>query len=126
MQNKKETDLFGYALEQYHKGNSQHRFYWVRSDGSIVEQSLKVYFEEIDNFTKLEKMAIEACAGNVLDVGMGTGKHALALQKMGIPVTGIDVSQSAVNVALAQGVVSAAKMDVFEMSFEENLFDIGK
>jgi SAM-dependent methyltransferase len=44
--------------------------------------------------------------GDVLDVGVGGGRVALALQERGLTVTGLDVSPGAVEVARSRGVAN--------------------
>ena len=75
-----------------------------REDGYIDTGSVPgSYFREYREWSPLEKRAIRAANGRVLDVGCGAGRHALYLQQRGLDVTGIDASAGAVAVCQARG-----------------------
>jgi len=61
------------------------------------------YFLDYKDWPSLERRAIRAAKGRVLDIGCGAGRHALYLQKRGFDVTGIDASRGAVRVCKARG-----------------------
>jgi SAM-dependent methyltransferase len=61
------------------------------------------YFPEYKEWEPLERLAIQAVAGRVLDIGCGAGRHALYLQQRGFDVTGIDASPGAVRVCKERG-----------------------
>ena len=65
---------------------------------------------------------------HVLDVGCGTGNFSLKLARMGLKVTGIDISDNmlkvAENKARAEGlIIDFINMDAHDMKFEDNSFD---
>jgi SAM-dependent methyltransferase len=75
-----------------------------RDDGYIdtgAEPGL--YFGDYKDWWPLERRAIRAAKGRVLDIGCGAGRHALYLQRTGLDVTGIDASPGAVRVCRARG-----------------------
>ena len=57
--------------------------------------------------------------GKILDVGAGSGCHALALQKMGKEVTAIDISELSVEVMRERGVEDARAVDLYDEHFTE-------
>ena len=65
----------------------------------------------------------------VLDVGCGTGNHSIKLAKMGVKVTGIDISERMLEFARQkageQGPLSLEflLMDAENLEFEDNTFD---
>lgn len=61
------------------------------------------YFRQYKEWEPLERRAIRAARGRVLDIGCGAGRHALYLQERGLDVTGIDASAGAVKVCKARG-----------------------
>jgi len=79
-----------------------------RDDGFISVQRPARYFAEPAQWRDFERAALELAArepdGPVLDVGCGAGRFALALQERGVPVTGLDTSAGAVEVARLRGV----------------------
>ena len=74
------------------------------------------FFRAYDEMPDLEKMALSVCEGNVLDIGAGTGCHAICLQQMGYEVTAIDTSAAAVEIMSASQVTDARVADYFEMT----------
>src|SRR5438552_7448955 len=51
----------------------------------------------------LELAKTGALRGRVLDVGCGTGEHALMAAGLGLPATGIDAAPTAISIAEAKG-----------------------
>jgi SAM-dependent methyltransferase len=47
--------------------------------------------------------ALRLCQGHVLDVGCGAGRTSVELQRLGIAVTGLDVSPGAIEIARKRG-----------------------
>ena len=66
--------------------------------------------------------------GSVLDIGIGQGRNALPLARLGCQVTGIDPSEVAVRtvnrLATAQGLSLTANQRSFEDFNPEHLFDV--
>ena len=50
-----------------------------------------------------ERRLLTHAVGPVLDVGCGPARHALALERMGVPALGIDVAEGAVTIARGRG-----------------------
>lgn len=77
-----------------------------RDDGFIAVQRPARYFAAPTHWRDFERTALELAADGtaVLDVGCGAGRFALALQERGVPVTGLDTSAGAVEVARRRGV----------------------
>ncbi len=88
---------------------------------SVVERSRSDYWESIQ----------EGCAGKqILEYGCGTGSHAFSLAKQGARVTGIDISDVAVEKARRQAEAERIQgldfiaMNAEELKFEDNTFDL--
>ena len=69
----------------------------------------------------LEAQALDLSRGRVLDVGAGTGLHALALQRRGLNVTAIDISPDCVTIMRERGVSNAREADLY--AFSDSPFD---
>jgi SAM-dependent methyltransferase len=108
---------FGRALLEHHRGGSDGPDQPLRlhSDlGEVDELPARFFFRDEEELGRLERIALQACRGRVLDVGAGAGVHALLLQERGHRVTAIDVVPEAVEVMEERGVEDARRADVFE------------
>ncbi len=67
--------------------------------------------------------------GNVIDLGCGTGTHSIYLAQQGFNVTGIDISQTAIQRALEKASQAGVKVefivhDVTRLDFIRGLYDM--
>ena len=60
----------------------------------------------------------------VLEVGVGTGRYAVPLQKSGIRVVGVDISQKMVEFGLAKGLRDVVFADAARLPFVSGSFDV--
>jgi SAM-dependent methyltransferase len=65
---------------------------------------LPLFFQEAEQFSTLEKIALASCGAQVLDIGCGAGRHALYLQKMGKQVVGLEAEPLSAEIARELGV----------------------
>ncbi len=109
-----EKDPLGKAMYDYLQG---------RHDAEIIVHSpvmeddvipVKYLFRKWDELPNLEKQALEACKGHVLDAGAGSGCHSLILQEKGVEVTALDISAGAIALMQQQGVQRVVQEDLFE------------
>lgn len=98
-------DLFGKALLDYHNGNYTCDLITSTNISDDDELPLPYLFRNYKDMPKLEQKALKMTKGNVLDVGCGSGSHSLYLQEKGFNVKAIDLSEGAVEVAKARGVL---------------------
>lgn len=103
----------GLALLAYFQGDTDAQLLILRDDGLADPIPVSHFFRSPDEFSSIERTALDHCRGRVLDIGAGTGIHALVLESRGIEVTAIDVSLHAVDVMHARGVRNAHQVDVF-------------
>ncbi|HEX9745825.1 MAG TPA: methyltransferase domain-containing protein [bacterium] len=102
------------ALMDYHRGD-RNAYITVRSDiEDPVRNPINYFFREPDDFPPLEKTAITACRGKILEIGAGAGSHSLALQEMGFDVTAMEISLKACDVMKDRGIRSILNADIFE------------
>jgi SAM-dependent methyltransferase len=111
---------YGHALFDYHRTGIDSSFILKRDDGFTATISTASFFDD-SRFSALEQRALDLCRGNVLDIGAGAGRHALALQRKGLKVCAIDIVPDAVFVMRERGVHDAHPYDV--MTMEERTFD---
>lgn len=112
---------FGLALENYFKGDKDTKITYYRDDGLETEDSIKDYFRTYSDFSEMEKIAINMCKGRILDIGAGTGPHALELQERGFDVLAIDISEKACEIMKKRGVKGTRCNTPYELN--ERNFD---
>ena len=79
-----------------------------------ILQSTDVYKRQV-----LERTALQIATGKILDVGAGSGCHALALQEMGKEVCAIDISPLSNEVMKQRGVKDSRLINLFDETFTE-------
>ena len=113
-------DIFGRALRDYHhKKYSEDIVTWT-SISDTDDLPLPYLFRNFEDMPKLEQEALKLAKGNILDVGCGSGSHALWLQNKGFFVKGIDISEGAIEVAKQRGLKYAEVVPLLE---ENKTFD---
>lgn len=75
-----------------------------RDDGLINGAPTAHYFDGPADWQPYDHRAVDRVQGRVLDIGVGAGRIALALQERGVPVTGLDISPGALHVCRRRGV----------------------
>ena len=116
-----DMELHGQAMLDYLNGDAAALCILRRDDGIAYPPIYAKQFFYPDGLPELDKIAVENCAGRVLDIGAGAGSHSLAIQERGLDVTSIDMSAKAVRVMSERGCKDAKVGDVFD-SYSE-LFD---
>jgi SAM-dependent methyltransferase len=94
------------AMRSYHRGNLD-AVIVVYDDFERDEVPIAYFFRNPDEFPSVELMALDLCRGRVLDVGAGSGCHALALQERGHEVTAIEILPGLVDILAERGVRDA-------------------
>jgi ubiquinone/menaquinone biosynthesis C-methylase UbiE len=94
---------------------------------SWYESKMGAFADQVQTQLAFSLFKPEKCM-HVLDVGCGTGNFSIKLAKMGLQVTGIDVSNNMLKIAKNKAKVEGVKidffnMDVHNMKFEDNSFD---
>ena len=112
---------FGKALLDYHSGETSAEIILERDDGFQQGLPMSIFFRTPDEFIPIERRALDLCRGRVLDIGAGSGLHALALQERGLDVTAMDISPEAVEVMTKNGVKDVRCADIF--SFDPEPYD---
>ncbi len=113
-------DLFGKALLDYQNGNYTEDIITSTNISDEDELPIPYLFRGFKDMPKLEQKALQLSKGLVLDVGCGAGSHSLFLQEKGLDVHAIDISQGAVSVAKARGILQVNQKDILD---EKNTYD---
>ena len=109
------------ALRDHHRTGRPRRVHAFRADGVSFTIETEEYFTLAGSLAELDALALDRCQGRVLDVGVGTGRHALALQEMGREVVAIDLSPICVALCKERGVRDARTIDVMTLDSENQL-----
>lgn len=114
-----DKDPMGAAIADYfthHKADKLRVFSSQFDEDEIPADWL---FRPYNEMPELEQTALQMAEGNILDVGAGSGCHALALQEMGKDVCAIDISPRSVEVMEKRGVKNVRQINLFDECFLE-------
>ena len=100
-----DKDPMGTAIADYFHHNKADKLRVFSSQFEEDEIPVNQLFRPYDEMPELEQIALQMAEGNTLDVGAGSGCHALALQEMGKEVCAIDISPRSVEVMEKRGVL---------------------
>ena len=107
-------DIFGKALLDYQSGNYSVDLITSTNISDEDVLPLPYLFRGFSEMPKLEQKALQLAEGRVLDVGCGSGSHALWLQDKGQNVKAIDNSEGAIIVAKQRGVLNVELKPLLE------------
>lgn len=112
-----DKDPMGTAIADYFNHNKADKLRVFSSQFEEDEIPVNQLFRPYDEMPELEQIALQIAEGNILDVGAGSGCHALALQEMGKEVCAIDISPRSVEVMEKRGVRNVRQMNLFDPHF---------
>ena len=114
-----ERDPMGAAISDYfnHRRADRLRVFSSQFEEDVIP--VKELFRNIQSMPVLERTALQMATGRILDVGAGSGCHALALQEMGKEVCAIDISPLSVEVMKQRGVNDVRLTNLFDGTFTE-------
>lgn len=116
---KAEKDPMGAAISDYYKYQKADRLRVFSSQFDEDEIPVKQLFRTSKQMPVLEKTALQLATGRILDVGAGSGCHALALQEAGKEVCAIDISPLSVDVMKERGVKNVHLTNLFDEQFRD-------
>lgn len=111
-------DPMGRAIADYHSTGKAARLRVLSSMFYEDEIPVATLFRTMQEMPPLEQTMIQMAQGRVLDVGAGSGCHALELMKRGHEVVAIDISELSVQVMRERG-VDARLTNFFDETFCE-------
>ena len=112
-----EKDPMGAALADFYHRQKADRLREFSSQFDEDEIPVKQLFRKAGQMPLLERTALAMATGTLLDVGAGSGCHALALQESGKEVSAIDISPLSVEVMKLRGVKDARQVNLFDERF---------
>ncbi|MBP6064458.1 bifunctional 2-polyprenyl-6-hydroxyphenol methylase/3-demethylubiquinol 3-O-methyltransferase UbiG [Bacteroides sp.] len=112
-----EKDPMGAAIADYFNLHKAEKLRVFSSQFDEDEIPVKDLFRTSKLMPLLERTALKLATGRILDVGAGSGCHALALQEQGKEVCAIDISPLAVEVMQKRGVNNARLVNLFDEQF---------
>lgn len=117
---KPDQDPMGAAIADFYRTGRAARLRVLSSMFDEDELPVATLFRNESEMPVLEQKALKLACGKVLDVGAGSGCHALVLQQRGCAVTAIDISPNAVEIERLRGVADAQCLNFFDPSFVGN------
>lgn len=109
------------ALVDHYRTGRARQVAATRADGVAFTIDTMEYFTLEGELAALDAIALGRCRGRVLDVGAGAGRHALALQRLGLEVVAVDASATCIGLCRARGVRDARTLDVTRLEAIEGL-----
>lgn len=112
-----DKDPMGAAIADYFNHHKANRLQVFSSQFDEDEIPVRQLFRNAQTMPLLERTALQLANGSILDVGAGSGCHAIALQEMGKEVCAIDISPLSVEVMKQRGVTNARLINLFDEQF---------
>ena len=113
-----EKDPMGAAIYNYFKNGKAGKLRVFSSQFEEDEIPVSELFRTYEHMPLLEQTALDMAQGKILDVGAGSGCHALALKQMGKKSVAIDISPLSVEVMQVRG-LDARLVNLFDTHFVE-------
>lgn len=107
-------EVHGQAMLDYLNGEKDAYCILRRDDGIAYPNIYASQFFYPDGLPPTDRIAVQHCAGRVLDIGAGAGSHSLAIAERGLDVTSVEISATAVEVMRRRGVPRPIVGDVFD------------
>lgn len=121
MSNHNNLNPFEQAFTDYFNGDKKATVIVHNTKGDDELMSVQYFFRSFKEMPELEQKALSQCSGSVLDIGAGSGIHALYLQDKGYDITALDIRPGFVNVMKKRGIKKVVLSDIFQ--YKENRFD---
>ncbi len=111
---KLEKDIFGRIYLDAYKGKTTN--YRLTSDGfELDKRSISVYIQGFKEWAKIEKRILSNLKGKILDLGAGTGRHSIYLQRKGCDIYALDLSPLAIKIMKNRGIKNTCELDWMEI-----------
>ena len=111
-------DILGTAMLDFINGRPYENIETRTSVAGLDQLPVPYLFRAFDEMPELERKALRMANGSVLDIGCGSGSHALWLQEKGLEVKAIDISPGAIETCRIRGVKNAEVQDIWKLEGE--------
>lgn len=112
-------DPMGAAILDYTRTGKAARLRVLSSMFDEDEMPIETLFRSFNEMPDIEQEALRLASGKILDVGAGSGCHALALQEMGKEVCAVEISPLSVEAMKLRGVKDARLVNMFDTRFTD-------
>lgn len=112
-------DPMGAAILDYTRTGKAARLRVLSSMFDEDEMPIETLFRSFNEMPGIEQEALRLASGKILDVGAGSGCHALALQEMGKEVCAVEISPLSVEAMKLRGVKDARLVNMFDTRFTD-------
>lgn len=114
-------DVQGWAMLDYFAGIDDIQLLLHTSYGLPEDMPVEVFFRDLEDFTQLEKIALENCKGAILDIGAAAGSFTLELQEKGLNVTALEISSACCQIMRQRGITQVLEADIW--TYNEKKYD---
>jgi SAM-dependent methyltransferase len=114
-----DNDIYGRFLKDFYKSELKSDVVLHNNYGEAEELPVDAFFRGEEDMPDVEIFALNLCEGKILDIGAGTGTHSLVLQRNGLEVNAIELSEGACEVMNLRGVKKVIHADVMSFKSEE-------
>jgi len=118
---RKYNDPFEQACWDYYLGdkNATIKIISNKADDEIVP--LSYFFRELNQMPEIEKIALDLCQGEILDVGAGSGCHSIELYRKGHAISLLEIRKGLVALLSEREINNVYHADIF--NFTDKQFD---
>ncbi|MCD4730033.1 MAG: class I SAM-dependent methyltransferase [Bacteroidales bacterium] len=115
------TDPFEQACWDYYLGDEDAAIKIISNKAEDEIVPVKYFFRDLKEMPEIEKMALDLCQGEILDIGAGSGCHSLELNKKGHFVSVLEIRKRIAELLTERGIRNIYHADIFK--FKAKQFD---
>lgn len=108
------TDPFEQAFWDYYLGDKDATIKIISNKAEDEIVPIKYFFRELNEMPEIEKMALDICQGEILDIGAGSGCHSLDLIKRGYIVNALEIRKGLAELLTERGIKKVYHSDILK------------